>query len=256
MAELVGVERHGSTAVVRLQHPPVNAINRSVLEELAAALDTVGEDESIRVVVLVGDGRGFCGGGDTTQMGDIAPVRRHDTLLLSGRIIEHMVRMPKPLIGAVHGFLAGAGLSLAFACDITIVEVTTRIRPAFGDLAIIPDLGAHHFLVEAMGVRRATELIFAGTDFTAADALSWGLVNAVVPEGEAFAGAMARAEELAARPRWAITYSKSILADMRVERLRRVMIEEGWASTVLRSTGDHQEGLAAIREKRPPLFTD
>jgi 2-(1,2-epoxy-1,2-dihydrophenyl)acetyl-CoA isomerase len=256
VAGLVGVERFGSTGVVRLQHPPVNAINRSVLVELAAALDEVDADESIRVAVLVGDGRGFCGGGDTTQMGEIPPVLRHDTLLLSGRIIEHMVRLRKPLIASVHGFLAGAGLSLALACDITVVEATTRIRPAFGDLAIIPDLGAHHFLVEAMGMRRATELIFSGSDFTPADALEWGLVNAVVPEGEAFASVMARAERLAARPRWAITYSKAILAETRAERLGQIMVAEGWASTVLRSTADHQEGLAAIREKRPPVFTD
>jgi len=253
---LVEVERLGSTAIVRLQHPPVNAINRSVLVDLAAALDEVDDDESIRVVVLVGDGRGFCGGGDTTQMGDTPPVLRHDTLLLSGRIVEHMVRLRKPLIAAVHGFAAGAGLSLAFACDITIVGETTRIRPAFGDLAILPDLGAHYFLVEAMGVRRATELIFSGQDFTPAEALNWGLVNAVVPESEVFDRAMARAEELAARPRWAITYSKAILADMRAERLRRIMVEEGWASTVLRSTADHQEGLAASREKRSPVFRD
>jgi len=253
---LVGVERIGATAVVRLQNPPVNAINRSVLEDLAGALDDVDDDESVRVVVLLGDGRGFCGGGDTTQMGDIEPVRRHDTFLLSGRIIEHMVRLRKPLIAGVHGFAAGAGLSLAFACDITFVEETARMRPAFGDLAILPDLGAHHFLVEAMGIRRATELIFSGTDFTPVQALHWGLINAVVPEGQAFDSAMARAQELAARPRWAITYSKAILVEIRAERLHKVMVEEGWASTVLRSTLDHQEGLSAFREKRPPVFTD
>jgi 2-(1,2-epoxy-1,2-dihydrophenyl)acetyl-CoA isomerase len=248
------LERDGAVGVIRMNHPPVNAINRDVLRAFEVVLDSARDDEGLGALVLVGEGRGFCGGGDTSAMSATALVARHDTLELAARVIERVVRMPKPVISAVHGFAAGAGLSLAFGADAAIAEAPTRFRLAFGDLAIIPDLGAHHFLIEALGVRRATELIWSGEDFTAAEAFGWGLVNAVVPVGEAFGEAMARATALAAKPRRAIASSKSIITNTRLGQLQRVLAEEALSSALLRSTADHSEALAAIRERRSPIF--
>jgi 2-(1,2-epoxy-1,2-dihydrophenyl)acetyl-CoA isomerase len=216
-----------------MNHPPVNAINRDVLRAFEEVLDSARDDDSLGALVLVGEGRGFCGGGDTSAMSATALVARHDTLELAARVIERVVRMPKPVISAVHGFAAGAGLSLAFGADAAIAEAPTRFR---------------------LALRRATELIWSGADFTAAEALEWGLVNAVVPVGEAFGEAMARATVLAAKPRRAIASSKSIITNTRLGQLQRVLAEEGLSSALLRSTADHAEALAAIRERRPPVF--
>jgi 2-(1,2-epoxy-1,2-dihydrophenyl)acetyl-CoA isomerase len=251
---LVELERDGAVGIVRLHHPPVNAVNGDVLRAFEGILDEARDDDALRAIVLVGEGRGFCGGGDTSVMGDTALVDRRDTLELAARVVERLLRMPKPIIAAVHGFAAGAGLSLAFGCDLTIAEVSTRFRLAFGSLAIIPDLGAHFFLVEALGVRRATELIWSDADFTATQAFEWGLLNAVVPAGEAFPETMRRATALAAGPRRAIEYTKAIITGSRLEHLRRTMAEEALASTLLRSTPDHAEGLEAFRERRAPMF--
>lgn len=253
---LVELERDGNVGIVRLCHPPVNAINGDVLRAFEGVLDEARDDDAVGAVVVVGDGRGFCGGGDTSVMGDTALVARRDTLELAARVIERLLRMPKPVIAAVHGFAAGAGLSLAFGCDLTIAEESTRFRLAFGNLAIIPDLGAHFFLIEALGVRRAIDLIWSDADFTPAQALEWGLLSAVVPAGQAFPEAMRRAAALATGPRRAIEYTKAIIASSRLEQLRRIMTEEAFASTLLRSTPDHAEGLAAFREKRAPVFGD
>jgi 2-(1,2-epoxy-1,2-dihydrophenyl)acetyl-CoA isomerase len=255
MGELVSTERSGAVAVVRLDHPPVNAVTWALVDELDAALLAADADAEIGAVVLTGNGRGFCAGGDTRAMGaNTDLVAKRALLGRSGAVIQRITGIGTPVVGAIHGFAVGAGISLAAACDVTVADVGTRMRMGFRDVAITPDMGAHHFLAQALGVRRAKELIWSGGEFTATEAMDWGLVNRVVPDGEALDAALDEAERLAAGPRAAIAYTKLVLAGADADRLRQVVDAEAWASALLRATGDHHEAVAAQREKRAPVF--
>ena len=170
---------------------------------------------------------------------------KHRLMLQSAGVAEQIVRLTKPVVAAVHGFAVGAGLSMAIGCDVTVAEVGTTFRMGFRDVAITPDMGAHHFLSEALGVRRAKELIWSGGGFTAEEGVAWGLLNRAVPEGQALAAAREEAIALAAGPRHAIAFTKAVLAGAQAEQLRQVLDAEAWASALLRTTADHREGVGA-----------
>lgn len=250
----VSVTRQGPVAVVRLENPPVNAIGGLMDIELGQALRHTAGEPDVGAIVLVGDGRGFSAGGDTKKMGVTEPVAKHRRLQELGSVAKLVVELPVPIVAAVHGFAVGAGLSLALASDVTIVEESTTLRLGFLDMAITPDMGGHHFLVEALGVRRAKELIWSGASFTAEQAVEWGLVNRCVSDGTALEAALEAATRIASGPRHAIAYTKAILAGVQADQLRRILDDEAWASAMLRNTADHVEAAAARREKRPPVF--
>lgn len=254
MSEFLSTEMDGGVALIRLDHPPVNAVNTGILYALDAMLRDLDHDREVGAIVITGAGRGFSAGGDTKAMGEQDPVMKHKTMDACSVVAQRIVHTTKPIIGAVHGFAAGAGLSITLACDVTIAEESTRFRLAFRDVGLTPDVGAHHFLAEAIGIRRAKELIWKGGQYSAAEALAWGLVNRVVPDGEALKAAMEEAAELAAGPRTTISYSKQIFSEMQAAQLRQVVAAEAWASALLRTTNDHAEAITAFREKRPPVF--
>ncbi len=251
---LVSIERNGAVAIVRLDNPPVNAINLALLADLESALLEAEGDTSVGAIVLTGSGKGFCAGGDTKSMGNTDPVAKHHVVVTSAAVTQHIARLPKPVVGAIHGFAVGAGLSMAISCDVTVAEIGTRFRMGFRDVALTPDMGAHYFLAEALGVRRAKEMIWSGGGFTAEEGVALGLLNKVVPDGEAVAAAVDEAAALAAGPRTAIAYTKAVLAGYQADQLRQVLEAEGWTSAMLRTTADHREAITAQQEKRPPVF--
>jgi 2-(1,2-epoxy-1,2-dihydrophenyl)acetyl-CoA isomerase len=254
MGSLVNVEQDGAVAVVRLANPPVNAVNSSLVADLAEALAALDADAGVGAAVLAGDGRGFCAGGDTNAMGSTDPVAKRQQLVRDTRVVQQIVGMGTPVLAAVHGFAVGAGLSLALSCDFAVVETGTRIRVGFRDLALPPDYGGHHFLVQGLGVWRAKHLIWSGGGLTAEEGVALGLFHRAVPEGRALEVAVEEAAALAAGPRQAIAYTKAVLAAAHAEQLRMVLDAEAWASGAVRSTADHQEAVAARRERRDPVF--
>jgi 2-(1,2-epoxy-1,2-dihydrophenyl)acetyl-CoA isomerase len=254
MAE-VETSRDGGVLTITLNRPDVlNAFNASMHQALGEAL-AEAEDASVRAVVLTGAGRGFCVGQDLTEFRDAAGEigsRLRDTYhpnILAIRGLE------KPVIAAVNGAAAGAGLSFACACDIRIASDAASFVPAFINIGLVPDSGGTYFVVELLGYARAFEWMTSGRKLTAAEALEWGLVSEVV-DGD---GLAARAGEIAAQyasmPTRGVGMTKRLLSEAARNRLEQQLELEAELQTAATQTSDFREGVAAFLEKRKPEFT-
>jgi 2-(1,2-epoxy-1,2-dihydrophenyl)acetyl-CoA isomerase len=253
MAE-VETSRDGDVLTITLNRPDVlNALNRSMHEALAAALKEARKDE-VRAVVLTGAGRGFCVGQDLTEFreapGDIAERLRtnYHPNLLAIRALE------KPVIAAVNGAAAGAGLSIACACDIRIAADTATFVPAFINIGLIPDSGGTYFTARILGPARAFEWMSSGRRLTAAEAHAWGLVSEIVESDSLAARLTEVAAELAALPTRGVGMTKRLF-DRAGERTLEEQLElEAQLQAAATQTDDFREGVAAFLEKREPDF--
>jgi 2-(1,2-epoxy-1,2-dihydrophenyl)acetyl-CoA isomerase len=254
MAE-VETSRDGAVLTITLNRPDVlNAFNTSMHAALRAALGEA-EDASVRAVVLTGAGRGFCVGQDLSEFkdsaGDIGDRLRsnYHPNVLAIRALE------KPVIAAVNGPTAGAGLSIACACDVRIASDVASFVPAFINIGLIPDSGGTYFISRLLGYSRAFEWMTSGRKLSAAEAHGWGLVSEVV-EADALAG---RAAELAAKyaalPTRGVGLTKRLFAEAEHNTLQQQLELEAELQTAATQTADFREGVAAFLEKREPKFT-
>ena len=248
MAE-VEVSRDGAVQTITLNRPDkLNAFTRGVHEELQAALEEA-RDPAVRAVVITGAGRGFSAGQDLTafgEAGDIAAMLRatYHVNVLAIRSLE------KPVIAAVNGVCAGAGLSLACACDIRLASDAAFFVPGFVGIGLIPDSGGSFFLQRLLGTPRAFEWMTSNRRLTAAEAHAWGLVSEVV-EADSFAARVAeRAAELAAAPTRAIALTKRLYDEAATSTLEEQLEREAAAQAEAAQTDDFREGVAAFGEKR------
>ena len=231
----------------------LNALNGPMRRELLAALKTAARDDAVRCVVLTGAGRGFCSGadlrgGDTER--DFRRVLRAEYIPL----INALRDLPKPVIAAVNGVAAGAGVSLALACDLVYAAEDARFIQAFIKIGLVPDSGSTRTLVRALGRHRAAALIFSGDPLSAAEAYAVGLVAMVVPGAELEAVAGVAARKLAAGPTQALGYAKRLINSAEQTDLAASMEAEAALQDVAGRTTDHAEGLASFAEKRDPRF--
>jgi 2-(1,2-epoxy-1,2-dihydrophenyl)acetyl-CoA isomerase len=254
MAE-VETSRDGGVLTITLNRPDVlNAFNASMHHALGEAL-AEAEEASVRTVVLTGAGRGFCVGQDLTEFreaaGDIGSRLRdnYHPNILAIRGLE------KPVIAAVNGAAAGAGLSFACACDIRIASDAASFVPAFINVGLVPDSGGTYFIVELLGYARAFEWMTSGRKLSAAEAHEWGLVSEVV-DGD---GLAARAGEIAAQyaemPTRGVGMTKRLFSEAARNRLEQQLELEAELQTAATQTNDFREGVAAFLEKRKPEFT-
>lgn len=257
MTDGLRVETDGPVATVTLDRPEaLNALTIPLKLALHATLERIAGDRAIRAVILTGAGRAFCAGQDLAERAtaDAAPLDEE----LRDRynpIIRVMRTMDQPIIAAVNGVAAGAGASLALACDLRIAADAARFVLAFGRIGLVPDSGATWFLPRLVGSSRAAEMALAGADIDAATAERIGLVSRVI----AAASLMDEARGLAARiaegaPR-AIAMTKRALERSWSTDLDEALELEARLQGEAGATDDHAEGLAAFREKRPPRFT-
>jgi 2-(1,2-epoxy-1,2-dihydrophenyl)acetyl-CoA isomerase len=207
----------------------------------------------VRAVVVTGAGRGFCAGADLRGGSDERQFRR----VLTDQyhpLIEALRALPKPVVAAVNGVAAGAGMSLALAADIVVASDDARFVPAFHRIGLVPDSGLTRILVRAIGRHRAFEVLVGERQLTAADAHAAGLVAAVVP-ADRLAGAVAElAERLAGGPTRAIALTKRLIAVAEDAGLSDSLAAEAALQEVAGRTDDHAEGVAAFTEKRQPTF--
>jgi 2-(1,2-epoxy-1,2-dihydrophenyl)acetyl-CoA isomerase len=254
MAE-VETSHDGAVLTITLNRPDVlNAFDRAMHEGLAGALKEA-RDPEVRAVVLTGAGRGFCVGQDLNEFreapGDIADRLRsgYHPNVLAIRALE------KPVIAAVNGAAAGAGLSFACACDIRIASDAATFVPAFINIGLVPDSGSTYSIARLLGPAKAFEWMTSGRRLTAAEAHAWGLVSEVV-EPDAFPARVAElAAELAAMPTRGIGLTKRLYDRAGESTLEEQLELEAQLQSAATKTDDFREGVAAFLEKREPRFT-
>jgi 2-(1,2-epoxy-1,2-dihydrophenyl)acetyl-CoA isomerase len=253
MAE-VETSRDGAVLTITLNRPDVlNAFNTALHRAFATALKDA-RDGGVRAVVITGAGRGFCVGQDLTEFreasGDIG-ARLRDNYHPNIRAIR---ALEKPVIAAVNGAAAGAGMSLACACDLRVAADSATFVPAFINIGLIPDSGGSYFVARILGPARAFEWLASGKRLTAAEAHAWGLVSEVV-ETDALAGRAAElAAQLAELPTRGVGMTKRLLDHAVGATLEEQLEREAQLQAAATQTEDFKEGVAAFLEKRPPRF--
>ncbi len=253
MAE-VETSRDGGVMTITLNRPDVlNAFNKAMHDALGAALKEA-RDPEIRAVVLTGAGRGFCVGQDLGEFRE-APGDIGDRLRATYHPNVHAIRaLEKPVIAAVNGPAAGAGMSFACVCDLRIAADSASFVPAFVNIGLVPDSGGTFFVTRILGYARAFEWLASGRKLTAAEAHAWGLVSEVV-EADALASRAAElAAEFAALPPLAVGMTKRLLDRAGGATLEEQLEREAQLQTAATQTEDFREGVAAFLEKRPPEF--
>ena len=259
----ISLERRDHVAIITLQRPDrLNALNRRMGLELHEALDQLaGEFPEIRVVVIIGAGRGFCSGADVGDMparmsegGDRNPGTRDEGPSITMRLAPHIREIPQPVIAAVNGVAAGAGLGIALCCDIRIASDAAGFTSVFVKRSLVPDAGVSEILSAVAGPGIAAEMAYTGRVYDAQWALTKGLVNEVVPAGELMAQVEALAQEIAANPPLAVKATKGLFNSHYLD-LNKVIEAEHRANDPLRGTADQKEAIQAFLEKRAPKFT-
>jgi 2-(1,2-epoxy-1,2-dihydrophenyl)acetyl-CoA isomerase len=249
----VEVSRDGAVQTITLNRPDkLNAFTVGVHQALQAALEEARNPE-VRAVVITGAGRGFSAGQDLSafgESGDVASMLRatYHVNVLAIRSLE------KPVIAGVNGVCAGAGLSLACACDIRLASDAAFFVPGFVGIGLIPDSGGTYFIQRLLGTPRAFEWMTSNRRLTAAEAHAWGLVSEVI-EADSFAARVGeRAAELAAAPTRAIALTKRLYDEAGISTLEEQLEREAEAQAAAAQTDDFREGVTAFGEKRAPEF--
>ncbi len=252
--------RHeGAVAWITLNRPErLNAFAGAMRDELHDALAEAGERADTRVVVITGAGRGFCTGADVEVMADL--LRRGDEETFAGyveagmRVVRRLRSLRQPVIAAVNGAAAGAGASLALACDLRLASERASIGITFNRIGLHPDWGATYFLPRLLGTGRAAELVLSARMVDAREAERIGLFERVFP-AESFQEEVSNfARELAAKPPLALAAAKQTLARSFDYDLSAVLTAEADVQLSLFRSADAREGIAAFQEKRQPAF--
>ena len=254
-ADPVLTSRDGAVLTITLNRPDkLNAFNADVHTGLAAALREARADD-VRAVVITGAGRGFCVGQDLTEFRD-APDDIADGLRSSYHPNVLAIRaLEKPVIAAVNGAAAGAGLSLACACDLRIAADSATFVPAFINIGLVPDSGGSFFIHRLLGNARAFEWMASGRRLNAARAHAWGLVNEVVDDDELPARAAEVAATFAALPTRGVGMTKRLFDGAAAHTLVEQLELEAQLQSAATKTDDFREGVAAFLEKRDPNFS-
>lgn len=260
LQQLVVADRDGPVTWVRLNRPDrMNALVGNMRDDLHRAIAEAVRDDAVRALVITGEGRAFCSGADIGTMVELLEHRDEETFVgfvEAGMQVVREIRMsPKPVIAAVNGAAAGAGASLALACDIRLASSAASIGLTFNRIGLHPDWGATFFLPRLVGHGRATELVFTGRMLDAAEADRFGIFDRVIP-AETFQREVATAAaELAAKPPLAIGLAKRNLSATDHHELEAALQREAEAQLRCFRSADAREGITAFQEKRAASFS-
>lgn len=250
------LESADGVATITLNRPDrYNAVNHDLSTGLLEALGKVKKDDSVRAIVLTGAGKGFCAGADLAVFGGVTPSEVEDYIYMYyGSATKQMMNMPKPIIGAINGPVAGVGAAFALACDVRVMAESANFRYAFINIGLGPDGGAGWFLSRIVGYSRAFEIAVEGEKIPASRCLELGLTNKVVPNNEVLSSAQAWAKKMAQRPTLAIGITKEALHHASTHSLSETIALEARNQIVALKSHDHKEGVQAFLEKRLPNF--
>ncbi len=255
MSDTVLLTRDGAVATITLNRPEqMNALNGELLDALVAAGESVANDTSVRCVVVTGSGRAFCAGGDIDAL-------LHEGLLDSATVLERqeqistlLYEMPKPTVAAINGAAAGAGLSIALACDFRFAGQHAKLTTAFANVGLSGDFGGTWTMQRLVGPAKARELYLLADVITADAALELGLVNRVVSPRDFDDELQSFVRRLAAGPTAAYARIKANLGYAANHTLAETLTLEARNMVESASTQDNAEGMAAFLEKREPQF--
>jgi 2-(1,2-epoxy-1,2-dihydrophenyl)acetyl-CoA isomerase len=247
-------------ATLTLNRPDrLNALSTPIMEGLLEALPRLAADPAVGAIVLTGSGRAFCSGGDVKSMAEGGASQRSldDAVThLRGRmeVSRLLHEIPKPTIAMLNGPAAGAGLSLALACDLRIAAQSARLHTAFANVGFSGDFGGSYFLSRLVGTGKARELYYTAEPLDAAEALALGIVNRVVPDADLVETTMLLASKLARGPRIALAAMKRNFNAAESGSLAQLLDLEARHQIETGRTQDHQEAARAFVEKRKPIF--
>jgi 2-(1,2-epoxy-1,2-dihydrophenyl)acetyl-CoA isomerase len=236
----------------------LNPLDQQSAAELCDALEGVGEREDVRAVLLRGEGRAFCAGGNVKQMEqslDGNPAEFFDAPLAKiHEAARWLTELPRPVVCAVQGFASGAGFNLALCCDLILCSPETRFNQAFVRIGLVPDTGGFFNLPRRVGTTRAMEMFLLGDFVDAEQALAFGIVNRVVPADRLVGEARELARRLAAGPTTAYAEIKRLLLQSTGASLSETLDAERQAQLRVAESRDFKEGVRAFFEKRAPSF--
>lgn len=253
-------EKKGNVGIITLNRPDkLNSFNDELTFQLQDALKEMEKDKEVRAIILTGAGRGFCAGQDLQSRSIAQEMGQRPSLGDSIKrrynpIVTKLRRMEKPIIAAVNGVAAGAGASVAFACDFRIITDKTSFIQSFTKVGLIPDSGATFVLPRLIGVTRAFELMLSADKMTAEEALKLGVVNKVVSDEELMKEALALAEKLAAGPTKAFGLTKRAVNKAIFDDLEELLEYEANLQEIAGRSDDFEEGVKAFVEKRPAQY--
>jgi 2-(1,2-epoxy-1,2-dihydrophenyl)acetyl-CoA isomerase len=243
-------------ATITLNRPDVyNALNDEITYEFQAALKEVAKDTNVRVVVLTGEGKAFCSGQDLKAAS--GEQKRSFMQSLHKRynpIISAMRSLPKPIVCRLNGVAAGAGCSLALACDIIVAAEEATLIEVFVNIGLVPDSGSSYFLPRLVGMAKAFEMCSMGSRVKATEAASIGLINKVVPADQLDTAVKSYTDYYAAAPTKSIGLIKKMLAKSATSSLDEMLEYEAYCQEIAGTSHDYKEGVTAFLEKRKPDF--
>lgn len=241
---------------ITLNRPEVfNAINNKISYELQEAFKQAHRDDAVRVVILTANGKAFCSGQDLKEIAGSENRSLSDSLHKRyNPIIRAMRNLPKPIIGAVNGVAAGAGASLALACDMIIAVEEANFIEIFINVGLVPDSGSSYFVPRAVGLAKAFELCTLGSKVSASEAKAMGLINDCVPAEQLMEKVHQLANKYAVAPTASIGLIKKMLQKALVNTLDEQLELEAQYQEIAGRSEDYKEGIAAFNQKRKPVF--
>lgn len=252
----VKVSTKNGICLVKLNRPDIrNALVMEMREELIDLFTGMAADESVKVVILTGEGKAFSAGGDLRTLQNVTSEAGRKRLQIGHRLIESIMSLEKPVIAAVNGAAAGAGTSIALACDVILASDSAFFVQSFIKVGLVPDLGSAYLLPRLVGRQRALEMMLFGERITADQAKQMGLVNKVSEHKQLLTDAYEMAEKLAAGPGMAMGLTKKLVNRGMDGSLQELFALEGLAQGLCFESADFTEGVNAFFEKRDPAFT-
>ena len=253
-AVLYAVE-NGIATITMNRPKSLNSMNDALIDGLHEALNKAETDEAVRCIVLTGNGKAFCAGGDLSFLNGLeGTAAKKNFIAKVGAVAKRITIIEKPIIAWVNGVTAGAGVNLMLACDLIYASHKAKFGESFAKVALIPDCGGLYFLPRAIGIHKAKELMFTGDLIDAPTAERLGMLNDVIEEEYLKDKVYEVAARMAASAPIAIGLTKKYLNDTGLT-LDEVLNIEETTQSLLMGTEDCKEGIAAFYSKRPPVFT-
>ncbi|MEV4621334.1 enoyl-CoA hydratase-related protein [Asanoa sp. NPDC049573] len=255
MGDLVRLEKNDGIGTIRLDRPPMNALNTQVQEEIRAAATEATADDSVRAVIVYGGEKVFAAGADIKEMANMSYVDMSSRAADLSAALGAVARIPKPVVAAITGYALGGGCELALACDWRVVADDAKLGQPEIKLGIIPGAGGTQRLARLVGPARAKDIVLSGRMVDAAEALRIGLADQVVPAAEVYPAAVELIRPYLSGPAQAIRAAKVAIDGGLEMDLTSALAWESQLFAALFATDDRREGMAAFVEKRKPDFT-